>query len=457
MSFFLYDMIFLVLFTLFVVVFLYVKRKGLKKEGIMFLYRTKLGLKIIDSIGGKHKKFLNYLSYFVIFCGYALMAASLYLIFQMVYMFAISPELVKAVKIPPIAPLFPYITTVFKADYLPPFYFTYWIVTIVITATVHEFFHGIFARKDNVKIKSTGFAFLGPFLAAFVDPEEKDIKKVKNHKQLAAISAGTFANLLVAILFSLISLLFISFAFVPAGATFSVYTFSQINVSSIEGITNNTLLIDGINFTGIKSNNKTYFLDEDTLEEVNNGNHSVIYAFDDTPAIRNKLRGAIIGFEDIEIKNNEHLSKVISLYSPGDNVTIKTLFNNSVEEYNITLIARQDDKTKPYIGIASYQMNFLGKILSKILLLGDYKPRFANDLIIFIRDLLYWLILINLGMAFFNMVPSSVLDGGRFFYITMLSITKSEKFAGYSYKIVSSLILAILLFITIIWGFHFFS
>jgi membrane-associated protease RseP (regulator of RpoE activity) len=102
-------------------------------------------------------------------------------------------------------------------------------------------------------------------------------------------------------------------------------------------------------------------------------------------------------------------------------------------------------------------MNFLGKILSKILLLGDYKPRFANDLIIFIRDLLYWLILINLGMAFFNMVPSSVLDGGRFFYITMLSITKSEKFAGYSYKIVSSLILAILLFITIIWGFHFFS
>jgi membrane-associated protease RseP (regulator of RpoE activity) len=457
MNFYLYDITFCLLFIIFVSTFLYKKRKNITVEKPLILYRTKFGIKLINKIA-KKKKLLGFLEKVVIFFGYVLMFVGLFMVYLIVKIIVFTPEkYFGIINAPPIFPLIPYFTNIFDVKILPPFYFTYWIIIIAVATISHEFFHGIFFKKEGVKIKSTGFAFLGPFLAAFVDPEEKDIKKVKNHKQLAAISAGTFANLLVAILFSLISLLFISFAFVPAGATFSVYTFSQINVSSIEGITNNTLLIDGINFTGIKSNNKTYFLDEDTLEEVNNGNHSVIYAFDDTPAIRNKLRGAIIGFEDIEIKNNEHLSKVISLYSPGDNVTIKTLFNNSVEEYNITLIARQDDKTKPYIGIASYQMNFLGKILSKILLLGDYKPRFANDLIIFIRDLLYWLILINLGMAFFNMVPSSVLDGGRFFYITMLSITKSEKFAGYSYKIVSSLILAILLFITIIWGFHFFS
>jgi membrane-associated protease RseP (regulator of RpoE activity) len=436
---------------------LYKRRGKIKVEKPFILYRTKFGIELINKIS-KKDKLLNPLEKIIIVFGYILMAIGLFMVYLIVKIIVFSPErYFGVINAPPIFPLIPYFTTIFDVKILPPFYFTYWIIIIAVATMSHEFFHGIFFKKEKVKIKSTGFAFLGPILAAFVDPEEKDIKKIKNHKQLAAIAAGTFANLVVAIIFALISLLFISLVFTSAGATFNVYTFSTINTSTISNISDNIIELDETNLTEIISNNKTYFLDDETLEQIKIKNISTIYAFEDTPALRNKLRGAIIELDGVEIKNNKQLSKILENYSPGESVIIKTFFNNSIEEYNITLIARADNSTKAYIGIASYQMGFIGRILSKVFFIGDFKPKFAPDLIIFIRDLFFWLMFINLGMAFFNMVPSSVLDGGRFFYISVLSLTKSKKVAEYSYRFMSSLIIAILLFITIIWGFHFFS
>jgi membrane-associated protease RseP (regulator of RpoE activity) len=421
------------------------------------LYRTQFGIKLIEKIA-KKKKLLNFLEKVVIVSGYVLMVIGMFMIYLIVKIMVLTPQrYIDVIKAPPIFPLIPYFTEIFKIDILPPFYFTYWIIIIAIASISHEFFHGIFFKKEGVKIKATGFAFLGPFLAAFVEPDEKSIEKVKKHKQLAALAAGTFANFLVAVIFSIIALLFIGLTFTPAGATFNVYMFSPINSSSISMITNNTISLDGTNITEIKINNTSYFLDDSSLKQVEKNNASIVYAFEDTPALRNKLKGAIVEFNNITIKNNNQLSEILLTYHPGDNATIKTSFNKTIEEYNITLIARPDNKTRAYLGVATYKMGFIGRILNKILFLEDYKPKFAPDLIIFIRDLFYWLILINLGMAFFNMVPSSVFDGGRFFYVSVLSLTKSKKIAEYAYKFMSYLIIGVFLLITSIWIFNFFK
>jgi len=455
MNFFVYDIIFCAIFILFVTIFLYKKRKNIKVEKPFILYRTKFGIELIEKIA-KKKRLLNSLEKVVIAFGYIFMITGLFMIYLIVKIMVLTPErYMDVIKAPPIFPLIPYFTNIFNVDILPPFYFTYWIIIIAIASISHEFFHGIFFKREGIKIKSTGFAFLGPFLAAFVEPEEKNIKKIKNHKQLAAMAAGTFANFAVGVFFALISLLFISLTFVSAGATFNVYMFSPINSSSIDKITNNTISLDGTNLTEIKINNTSYFLDDSSLLQAKK-NSSIVYAFEDTPALRNKLQGAIIEFNNISIKNNKQLSNLLLNYKPGDNVTIKTSFNDSIEEYNITLIARPDNSTKSYIGVASYKLGFLGRVLNKILFLDDYKPRFASNLVVFIRDLFYWIILINLGMAFFNMIPSSVFDGGRFFYVTVLSMTKSKKIAEKAYKFMSYLIVAVLLFITLIWAFNFF-
>jgi len=73
MSFISYDITFLVIFTLFVVIFLYKRRHNLKREGLLYLYRTKLGIQFIDWTNKKYGKILEKLQYIVVACGYFLM------------------------------------------------------------------------------------------------------------------------------------------------------------------------------------------------------------------------------------------------------------------------------------------------------------------------------------------------------------------------------------------------
>jgi len=77
MNFIKYDIILLILFVLFVSLFLYRNRKNLKRDGLLFLYKTKWGIKLIDKTAKKFPKTLKNLSYVSIGVGYLLMAGSL--------------------------------------------------------------------------------------------------------------------------------------------------------------------------------------------------------------------------------------------------------------------------------------------------------------------------------------------------------------------------------------------
>ena len=232
-----YDITLLVAFVIFIGIFLYRKKKNLKKEGLLFLYRTSWGIRLINRIGKRFKKTLNVLSYVAVGLGYLLMGTMIYLFGKIVWLYILNPEIVRAIKIPPIMPLIPYLPQVFKLDFLPPFYFTYWIIIIAIVAVVHEFAHGIFAAHGEVKIKNTGFGFFPfffpIFLAAFVELDEKKMQTKKIFSQMSVLAAGTFANILTAILFFGIMWLFFVLSFSPAGVTFDVngiqvYTYSIV-------------------------------------------------------------------------------------------------------------------------------------------------------------------------------------------------------------------------------------
>lgn len=458
-SFMFYDLIFLALFCIFVVLFLYKRRKRLGREGVMFLYRTKVGLKIIDYFGKKHAKFIGYVEYVVMACGYLLMATSLYFFYKIAYMLLKSPDIFKVVKIPPIAPLIPYFGEIFKADYLPPLYFTYWIVILAVTAILHEFFHGIFARKNNVRIKSTGFAFLGPFFGAFVEQDEKDMKKAKPKSQMSILAAGSFANLLITILSLILFMLFNLLAYSQQGAIFNYYSYNKISVSEISWIDNSSFYLNfdgGLNLTRIISGNKTYFAEARILGSMQN--QTEIIVFDDAPAIKSGLIGAIIEFDGNKIKNNDDLKKELSGKSPGDEVVINTVFDNSIKSYSITLGKRPDNVSQAYLGVVTlkYQSSgIFGSLREKISFFRDpstyYAPKYLPELTIFIYNLLWWLILINLSVAVFNMFPAWIFDGGRFFYLMLLRTTKSKKIAEKSYKIMTYLFLAFVLLLTLFW------
>ncbi|HKL23955.1 MAG TPA: site-2 protease family protein, partial [Candidatus Nanoarchaeia archaeon] len=216
-----YDIGLLIIFVIFVTLFLYKNKKNLKKEGLLYIYRTSWGMKIIDKIGQKYKKTLKFLSYVSITIGYALMAGMIYMVGKIVYVYVAYPAIVQELKVPPIMPLLPYMPQAFQLDFLPPFYFSYFIIILAVIAIPHEFAHGIFMRRYGINIKSTGFGFfpffLPIFLAAFVEQDEKDMEKKSSFKQMSVLSAGTFANIITTVIGFVLMALFFILAFSPAG------------------------------------------------------------------------------------------------------------------------------------------------------------------------------------------------------------------------------------------------
>tara|TARA_Y100000310_G_C20617738_1_gene781558 strand:- start:82 stop:1467 length:1386 start_codon:yes stop_codon:yes gene_type:complete len=455
MSFFIYDLIFLVVFSSFLVIFLVKRKKKLQREGILILYRTQLGIKIINYIGNKYKRILEKLEPVIIFTGYALMAGMLFLLFQLVYIFAKFPQFVKAIKIPPLLPLVPYIPRIFKLDFLPPFYFTYWIIVLAIAAITHEFAHGIWAKIKDIEIKSTGFAFLGPFLAAFVEPDEKKVEKLEPKHQLAFLSAGTFANVIMTILFFIIMYLFFIAFFNPAGVIFNSYTSSVINMDVTE-ITEEKLNIDfngGLNLTKVLSGGKSYYINEDDLDE-----KDLVGVFEDAPALKAGLIGVIVEFEGKEITTYQDLGRELSSKKPGDEVSVKTKVDEEIKEYNIKLIESPGDKERAYMGIALVNtrgISVLSKLRGSVLFFKDpntyYKPKFNGDLLVFIYNLIWWIVLINFSIALVNMLPLGIFDGGRVFYLTVLMITKSKSVAKKAYKFSTWFLLFVFLLLMVLW------
>ncbi len=471
MSFIKYDVIMLVAFALFVFIFLYRNRKNLKKEGLLFLYKTRWGVKLIDKTAKTFPKTLKALSYVSIGVGYLLMAGMLYLFAKIVWIYIAAPEVVKQIKVPPITPLIPYLPQAFKLDFLPPFYFIYWIIVLAVIAITHEFAHGIFMRRYNIKIKSTGFGFfpffLPIFLAAFVEQDEKSMIKASKFQQKAVLAAGTFANILTAILFFGIMVLFFSFAFSPAGVSFENsyglenYAYGIVGIGNISSINGTQLLnptyqgiLNSVEKNGIyklETKQGDYFITKKFLE-IQNNNEGYLFAYFDAPAINSGLTGAITEIDETKINSFESLAEKFKKYSPGEKINIKTTNGN----YEIILEEHPLNPAEPWLGIffqKSQRGSFIGKTIEFLSFKKSYiyyesKIGGAGD---FIYNFLWWLVLISFSVALVNMLPMGIFDGGRFFYLTIWEITGSEKKAKKWFAYATYFLLSLLFVLMIFW------
>jgi membrane-associated protease RseP (regulator of RpoE activity) len=452
-----YDIAFLVIFTLLVALFLYKRRRNLKREGLLYLYRTKVGMKIIEWTTKRYPRLLKKLEYVVIASGYLLMFFGIWFIVKVAYTYITSPYIAQALKVPVIMPLIPYLPELFKIDFLPPFYFTYWILIIAILAIPHEFAHGIFARLNKIRILSTGFGFLGPFLAAFVEQDDKQMQKSSKFAQLSILAAGTFANVLVTIFFGIILLLFFAATFSPAGVNFSMYSISAVNSSSISAIGPNYL--DNSTLVEIKANNKTYFADEQMLNESLANKEEMLVMFDDSPALNAKLDGAIAEIDGKKITSYTELNSSLASYKPGDKITITTIGKGDVrKDYKITL-AEKDGRAFLGIGIVpqtrSGMFSWLSSLIMKVKSPFVYYESKMGDFGVFILDLLWWIVMINISVALVNMLPLGIFDGGRFLYLTVWGITGRKKVGEWAFKISTWLLLGIIALMLVKWLFIF--
>ncbi len=464
MSFMIYDIIFFALSLIAVGLFFYIKRKNFTLEGPLYLYRTKFGLKLIGLFSKKYSKILKPLQYIVILSGYVLMIFSIWFIIKIAYFYLTSPILAKALKVPVVFPLLPYLPEIFKLDFLPPFYFTYWIIILALIAIPHEFAHGIYARLSNIRVHSTGFGFLRlfkaplPFLAAFVEPDEKQMEKKKKTPQLAVIAAGTFANIIVAIVFIFIMWIFIAVAFAPSGVYFNTYATKPILLNEINSI-------NGIHISDNDDLNRILKSEIITIE-TSNGSfsaRSAIYngdeiagfeVFDNSPAFKINLSGAIHKINGQQITSYDDLRKKLSLYKPGDRITITAIKNKEKKDYEITLSER-DGKAFLGIGIIPVRNSgLLGIFYDIAVKIKDptlYYESKIGDLGTFIYQLLWWIVIVSLSVAMMNMLPLGIFDGGKFFFLTIWGITKRKDIGEKAFKLVTVFMLALLAALMIKW------
>jgi membrane-associated protease RseP (regulator of RpoE activity) len=482
-SFIFYDISFLIIFAIFLLLFFYKNKKNVKTEGIMILYRTSLGVKLMDKVGKKYKGLLHGLGYVCILVGYILMAVILFLVGLIVYTYVKFPQISDIVKAPPVVPIFPYFTNVFGLEsFFPTFYGVYFIVVIAITMFVHEFAHGIFMRLHDIKIKSTGLAFLLLIIpGAFVEQDEKSMNSKGKFAQMSVLSAGVFGNMLVAVLAYVLLVFFFSSLFVASGAVFNSYPTALLNGSEIQminGIDVSGLGGDGIldviednqiedkpvgsfNLTEITYGDLIFYVPVENLKTAFEEN-GVVQAVYDSPTVKAgfpKLEflesAAVIGINSVEINDYSSLESELLKYSPGDLVEIDVEFKGEVKSYELVLGENPSKEGVGFMGISFYQtqrgingwLNFYKDEQTM------YKPVGDNSLYVLIHDFLWWLALINLFVAMFNMLPVGILDGGRFFYLTVLGLTKSERVAKISFKLITYAILLAILSVFIIWIF----
>ncbi|MEX0920136.1 MAG: site-2 protease family protein [Candidatus Pacearchaeota archaeon] len=470
MSFFIYDLIFMAIFIIAIFIFFRRNKHKFKRQGWMYLYHSTKGISFMKSFAKRFEKILKPLQYVVVACGYFLMIGIVWLLGVTLYRYISTPQIVDVVSAPPILPLVPYVHKVFGlSSFFPPLYFTYFIVTLAIVAIVHEFAHGIFAKLNNVRIKTTGFAFLGPILGAFVEQDEKDMVKAKKFPQMAILAAGTFANIVFAIIFGGILALFFMVSFAPAGVNFNSYPTAVIDLDSIDSI-------NGVNIESIEEvleiienneglieigvGNENYFALGSALQNtIDREGVERALVFEDAPAVRAELRGAITSIDGEPVTSQEELTSVLGMHSPGDDVIIETKQDGETVSYNITL---GEDKGNAYLGIgmnypdglSGLYFNFIANSKNT----GEiyYETTWNGEFAWFVYYLLWWIVMINVLVALFNMLPLGILDGGRFFYLTVWGITGSEKVGRNAFSLATWAIAMVFILMMVVWLFAFF-
>lgn len=276
---------------------IYRDRKNIEIHGLFLLRKTKIGVKILDKLSRPIWlwKFFGTVGIFVV----------LFLMFDGIISLIKYGKLLitGATKVPGLSFIFPSTKPQVESGsgyILIPFWF--WLTIVISAPLPHEIFHGIMSRVEKIRIKTTGLLLLAFIPGAFIEPDEKDLKKSKLISKFRVLAAGSLGNFLVYLLIFYATSYVIWPYFVPGPIVIG-----EINMT---GPANQAGLKSGMIITEIngKPVSSTY---KEFLSGLN-------FLSDETRGL-----------------------------SPGD--TISLVANGT--RFNINLTANPENKTLPYLGI----------------------------------------------------------------------------------------------------------
>jgi len=331
------------------VILVYWDRKNIEFKYGLVIRRTKKGKKMIHRFGDKHRKKLQILGNIAVIVCIVASIIGIFFLFRSSYNILFKPEEAKQeVKL-----VLPSVGEMELPSFVLGVPFWYWIIGVFIVLLVHEPMHALLVRAEKIRIKSFGLLLLVVLPGAFVDPDDKQIKKISAIKKLRIFAAGSFGNLIAA---GIIMLLIIS-------SNFLIDSF-------VKG--------EGIIF-------------ENTIE--------------DTGAQEAGLKGVIMGINGKEIKNMLDFGEAIEDIKPGDIIDVKTSEGN----FQVKTTPHPDDPEKPFIGISKPKTLFVYKGLFEGY--GIVSERILY-IISWVLGLFGWVFALNIGIGVFNLFPIKPLDGG---------------------------------------------
>lgn len=382
-----------ILFVVAMAAILYFKRSQIEFQGIIAISRTKKLRSNIYSLGEKYRKFWG------VYFNIGIIIGILVMIIGTLFIFSVTADLFSGVSAPAFGLVIPYPTSEISYDSgLLKVPVWLWIIAIPILLIPHELSHGLALAANKLRIQSLGLLALLIIPGAFVEPDEKQLKKAPKKQKLQVYCAGSFSNIVTGIFFILMTHVILASFYSPAGIYYD-FPFDRINRSDIIG---NATLDDGM--IVLQTQNATYLATQKLLDMQQN--RTEIAVFEDLPAARNNLSGALRRIGDLEINSLDDLRAALSKYRPGDTIEVET----SNRTYNITLA---DKNGTAYLGVIFKEPNSLVKAMApQNSRPYEIKEKSFEPAANFILQVINFTIAVCIGVAIFNMLPLKPLDGG---------------------------------------------
>lgn len=335
------------------VIFALNRRYNLKKRSIdvgpgILMWRTKRGLNFIDNTAKAHKSGWRTFGTAAVIVGFAFM------VFMLVNLILNAAFIITR---PAVAP--PGVRLVIPGLTIP-----LWegLIAILSVLLVHEFAHGFVLRAQGLPTKSVGAMVFIAIPGAFVEPDEKRLKKAPVMQRLRVYGAGSLANILLALL--CLSILLV--AVVPRPG---VYVWETAENTPAYGV------------------------------------------------LENGMR--LLSIDNVPMNEWEDFRNFMDNTHPGDNLTIVT----NETTFTITITSSEENENRGYLGLVPISAISRSDFINPLFTLAAISygivgyPLFhpyCNDSFLPwpIISLLTWMFLLNFAIGLFNMLPAIPLDGG---------------------------------------------
>lgn len=175
-------------------------RANIERVGVLFVRRTRRGIKVLDRFSKvPGLKTIYTLAIPICYLGSLFILA---LITLNSLFILVTPD-----PVPGVAPIIPGVRIPGSPIFIP---FWYGIAALAILLFVHEGSHGIVMRMEKIKVKSTGLLLALIIPGAFVEPDKKNFERAKPISRLRVACAGSFANMVTAVVCILLIMFLLS-------------------------------------------------------------------------------------------------------------------------------------------------------------------------------------------------------------------------------------------------------